>query len=135
MRLLEGNLTCPATANPSARREVASQSWQQIWKPAMMVGPCRAARDAARVTQNVTATTLASNRNPEKKRKKLQSFFRGKGRDVIQFEDYIGILPHPRNRPNSRDLMLGGITSTWRTSWHSNINVIRYLSIRKNMSG
>lgn len=31
----------------------------------MMVGPWRAAREAARVTQNVTATTLASSRNPE----------------------------------------------------------------------
>jgi hypothetical protein len=94
MRLLEGNLTCPATANPSARREVASQSWQQIWKPAMMVGPCRAARDAARVTQNVTATTLASNRNPEKNTKKNSVFFRGKGRDVFQVEDSIGISYH-----------------------------------------
>lgn len=61
--------TCPATANPSARSDVASQSWQQIWKAAMMVAPSRAASDEARVTQKVTATTLASSRNPEGRRK------------------------------------------------------------------
>jgi hypothetical protein len=76
MRLGHGNLTCPATASPSARRDVASQSWQQIWKAAMMVGPWRAANDDASVTQKVTATTLASSRNPEKKRETSVSFSR-----------------------------------------------------------
>lgn len=122
------NLTCPATANPSARRDVASQSWQQIWKPAMMVGPWRAARDAASVTQNVTATTLASSRNPETEIKFSLLFQDTSVRDVvIRSLDSNGISPHPRNRPNFRDLMLGGITSTCWTSRHSNINVIRYL--------
>jgi len=59
-----GELTWPATASPSARRDVASQTWEQIWNAAMAVGPWRAASDAASVTQNVTATTLASRRNP-----------------------------------------------------------------------
>jgi len=57
-------LTWPATASPSARRDVASQTWEQIWNAAMAVGPWRAASDAAIVTQNVTATTLPSRRNP-----------------------------------------------------------------------
>jgi hypothetical protein len=119
--------TCPATANPSARSDVASQSWQQIWKAAMMVGPSRAASDDARVTQNVTATTLASSRNPDENRGNFQNRFQGPVRDVIQIQDPNGISPHPRNRPNFRDLRLGGITSTCWTSRHTKIIVIRYL--------
>lgn len=63
----EAFLTCPATANPSARRDVASQTCRQIWNAAIGIEPCLAAIDAASVTQKVTATTLASNRKPETK--------------------------------------------------------------------
>lgn len=58
-------VTCPATASPSARRDEASQTCKQIWKAAIGIDPWRAAIDADRVTQNVTAMTRASNRNPE----------------------------------------------------------------------
>lgn len=57
-------LTCPATAKPSARRDVANQTCKQTWKAAIDVDPCRAASEAARVTQNVTATTLTNRRKP-----------------------------------------------------------------------
>lgn len=67
-------LTCPATANPSARRDVANQSCKQTWKAAIEVGPWRAANDAASVTQNVTAITRANSRNPEFQRKKNTEF-------------------------------------------------------------
>jgi hypothetical protein len=39
----------------------------------MIVGPSRAASDDARVTQNVTAMTLASSRNPEENRGNFQN--------------------------------------------------------------
>ena len=61
--------TWPATASPSARRDVASQICKQTWNAAMDVEPWRAASDAARVTQNVTATTLINNRKPVKNKK------------------------------------------------------------------
>jgi hypothetical protein len=51
-------LTCPATANPSASKEVAIQICKQIWNAAIVVDPCLAARDAENVTQNVTAVTF-----------------------------------------------------------------------------
>lgn len=57
-------LTCPATANPSARRDVANQTCKQTWNAAIDADPCRAANDAERVTQNVTATTLINNKSP-----------------------------------------------------------------------
>lgn len=59
------SLTCPATANPSASKEAASQTCKQIWNAAMDVDPSLAAMDAARVTQNVAAITLNNNRNPD----------------------------------------------------------------------
>lgn len=55
----------PATANSSTRRDVANQTCRQIWKAAIGVGPWRVANDAAIVTQDVTAITLASNKNPD----------------------------------------------------------------------
>lgn len=64
------NLTCPATANPSASKEVAIHICRQTWKAAIAVDPCLAANDAARVTQNVTAMTLTNNINPEFKKTK-----------------------------------------------------------------
>lgn len=60
-------LTCPATANPSASKEVAIQICKQIWNAAIVVVPCLAASDADKVTQNVTAVTLTNNRNPTTK--------------------------------------------------------------------
>lgn len=59
-------ITWPATANPSARRDVVNQTCKQTWNAAISVGPNLAANDAANVTQNVTAMTLINNRNPEK---------------------------------------------------------------------
>lgn len=56
--------TCPATASPSARSDVANQTCKQTWNAAIDVGPCRAASDADSVTQNVTAMTLINNRKP-----------------------------------------------------------------------
>jgi len=56
--------TCPATASPSARREVANQSCKQIWNAAIGVGPWCAASDAPSVVQNVTDITLVRSRNP-----------------------------------------------------------------------
>ena len=60
-------LTCPATAKPSASKEVASQICRQTWNAAIDVDPCLAAKDAAMVTQNVTAITLTSNIDPKSK--------------------------------------------------------------------
>lgn len=59
-------LTCPATASPSASKELASQICRQTWNAAIEVVPCLAANDAAKVTQNVTANTLINKRNPGK---------------------------------------------------------------------
>lgn len=56
--------TCPATAKPSDNKEDVIQTCKQVWNAAMGVGPSLAANDAARVTQKVTATTLASNKPP-----------------------------------------------------------------------
>lgn len=67
IRVQNAFLTCAATASPSARREIVNQICKQIWNAAMQVGPCRAAIDAANVTQHVTAITLASNKDPESK--------------------------------------------------------------------
>jgi hypothetical protein len=66
------HLTCPATANPSASKEVASQICRQTWNAAIDVVPCLAANDAARVTQNVTAMTLTNNINPVSKHRKIK---------------------------------------------------------------
>ena len=56
--------TCPATAKPSAKSEVASQTCKQTWNAAIVVEPCLAAIEAANVTQNVTAITLINNKKP-----------------------------------------------------------------------
>lgn len=58
------NITCPATAKPSARREDVIQTCRHIWNAAMGVEPSLAANDAANVTQNVTAITLPSSSKP-----------------------------------------------------------------------
>jgi hypothetical protein len=60
-------ITCPETAKPSERRDDVNQTCKHVWNAAMGVGPSRAAKDAAKVTQNVTATTLANNRPPVSK--------------------------------------------------------------------
>jgi hypothetical protein len=57
-------ITCPATAKPSERRDDVNQTCKQVWKAAIGVAPSRAANEAAKVTQNVTATTLANRRPP-----------------------------------------------------------------------
>lgn len=62
-------ITCPATANPSARREVANQTCKHTWNAAIDFDPSLAAIDAERVIQNVTAITLINNRKPESKHK------------------------------------------------------------------
>ena len=70
-------LTCPATANPSARSDVVNQTCKQTWNAAMGVGPKRAAIDAARVTQNVAAMTLINSRKPgvqAQKKKRLMGY-------------------------------------------------------------
>lgn len=58
------SFTCPATAKPSERSDDVNQTCKQVWKAAIGVAPSRAANEAAKVTQNVTATTLANSRPP-----------------------------------------------------------------------
>jgi hypothetical protein len=114
---------------------VASQTWEQIWNAAMAVGPWRAASDAASVTQNVTATTLASRRNPAIHGKWLNSSIKQHlnlsiGANLISSMNPNSKCkhpPHPRKRRNLRHLRLGGTTSTFLTSLLSIISVIRYL--------
>lgn len=107
---------------------MASQTWEQIWKAAMAVGPCRAAIEAAIVTQNVTATTLARRRNPTSIVSRTHAQIRSRTRHLhndIQYEEIYS--PHPRNRRNLRHFRLGGTTVTFLTSLLSIISVIRYL--------
>ncbi len=56
--------TCPATAKPSERSDEVNQTCKQVWNAAIGVAPSRAANEAAKVTQNVTATTLNKSRPP-----------------------------------------------------------------------
>lgn len=54
-------------AKPSASSDEVNQTCKQTWNAAIGVEPCRAAREAASVTQNVAAMTRASNQNPAEK--------------------------------------------------------------------
>lgn len=67
-------ITCPATAKPSASKEVASQTCKQTWNAAIDVEPCLAANDAASVTQDVEAMTLINNKDPEFNHEKQSGF-------------------------------------------------------------
>lgn len=64
--------TCTATAKPSARRDDVIQTWRQVWNAAIGMEPNLAANEADKVTQNVTATTLANNRPPIQIENKFQ---------------------------------------------------------------
>lgn len=88
---IKKSLTCPATANPSASKEAASQTCKQIWNAAMDVDPSLAAMDAARVTQNVAAITLNSNRNPD---------FRSSKKDTGQQQDSFMTLENNITKRN-----------------------------------
>jgi len=121
--------TCPATANPSASRDDVSQICKQTWNAAICVVPNRAANDAANVTQNVTAITLASNQNPAaiEVYQLNNATYQYLKYNICLFSPSIIYLPFLRNLLNCRSFALGGNRLTSVINLNRRIIDIKYL--------
>lgn len=145
--------TCTAIAKPSDKRDDVNQTCRQVWNAAIWIEPNLEANEAAKVTQNVTATTLANSIPPVQigntKLSKLIDQMHIYYNIGLMFDYYlcrvrfeywyrlqhamfialhhITFIPFLRNLENCKSLMLGGMRTTFVSNINKRTNAIMYL--------